>query len=624
MTFILGIYSIFMMIFFPGAIFLKGLSRFYCFSVEAFSVFKFSLIFGLSLVINFILICALVGFGHYVSSVIRVLGVLEGIVFIGLYCSAFFSQIRFLALLKETFIDSQRRLAATPIQQFIFMTALFLLLVISFNWILSWGSVFGPWDPTISYNRWANDFANNHFPILTWHYPQLLPANWSVSYVLVGALPGGVHLEAFPAAIQGLFFVISASLFWFLFKVEKNSAYLLACIFFVLFSFFMLGTFLNLGYADFALCFFNFLALICMLKSLHCKSRVEMHCFSGLMLVFSFAAAMTKPGGLYTAFALPIVLFYLDHQLEKKKKIKRLVAELIILFLTISPWYIYASFYELDTPHSFGDIFFLVYTLGNLSGVLNHLLNILSYGLPSLICIGWIFIYRNKLPRSWRVLFYAYLPYYGLWVLGFSYDIRNAILLVPILSCCIAYIFSQNGKALVRYYLEKIPSFLVLVAGLIVIVELSLSGFSQANLISSQVELKNKTYDQNMLAYLFSYRLCGALKGKILADDPYYAYLPFLKPYVTPEPTLSYGNNMISNLFISPEALHVFLQKHSDIHYFILNIKYQNLLESDAVKQLFSRWLREGKIILIFPKNREGQSEFYKINVTTDQLFSRT
>jgi len=48
------------------------------------------------------------------------------------------------------------------------------------------GSVFESYDTIISWNKWAIDWANNSLPTSTWRYPQLLPANWSIIYVLMG------------------------------------------------------------------------------------------------------------------------------------------------------------------------------------------------------------------------------------------------------------------------------------------------------------------------------------------------------------------------------------------------------------------------------------------------------
>ena len=48
------------------------------------------------------------------------------------------------------------------------------------------GTVFVEWDVVVSWNPWALAWAENRLPSMTFHYPQLLPCNWSVSYVLMG------------------------------------------------------------------------------------------------------------------------------------------------------------------------------------------------------------------------------------------------------------------------------------------------------------------------------------------------------------------------------------------------------------------------------------------------------
>ena len=64
------------------------------------------------------------------------------------------------------------------------------------------GHVFTDADGVRSWNRWALVWAENRMPTDTFHYPQLIPANYAISYVLTG-LP---KLQIFSFAIAVFFF----------------------------------------------------------------------------------------------------------------------------------------------------------------------------------------------------------------------------------------------------------------------------------------------------------------------------------------------------------------------------------------------------------------------------------
>ena len=47
--------------------------------------------------------------------------------------------------------------------------------------------IFRNWDAVLSWNRWAAEWASGKFPDSTRGYPQLIPLNWAISYLLCGA-----------------------------------------------------------------------------------------------------------------------------------------------------------------------------------------------------------------------------------------------------------------------------------------------------------------------------------------------------------------------------------------------------------------------------------------------------
>ena len=92
--------------------------------------------------------------------------------------------------------------------------------------ILNIGKVFNVWDTIFSWNRWAVDWSYNQFPALTYEYPQILPANWSLSYVIMQ----NKEVQAFTKAIMSLFSLFTILLFFDLARIKKNLVYLLGAI----------------------------------------------------------------------------------------------------------------------------------------------------------------------------------------------------------------------------------------------------------------------------------------------------------------------------------------------------------------------------------------------------------
>jgi hypothetical protein len=87
------------------------------------------------------------------------------------------------------------------------LDVLFLLLSIkniiwAFNlFIHNLGTVFSSWDAVVSWNQWAIAWAASQVPMYTRFYPQLIPANWSITYVLLGT----TEIQFFAKSIMPLF-----------------------------------------------------------------------------------------------------------------------------------------------------------------------------------------------------------------------------------------------------------------------------------------------------------------------------------------------------------------------------------------------------------------------------------
>src|SRR5204863_9978155 len=109
----------------------------------------------------------------------------------------------------------------------------------------------------LSWDRWAMEWAGNRLS-RTGLYPQLLPTNWSLTYVMLG----NTDVKMFAKAIMPLFTLATLLLFLDLFHKTGRLTWLLglSCYAFLLWFVFP-PVFLASGYAETANAFFAFLTM---------------------------------------------------------------------------------------------------------------------------------------------------------------------------------------------------------------------------------------------------------------------------------------------------------------------------------------------------------------------------
>ncbi len=611
MTFFLGLLSILMMTIFPGAMALKLLKP----KTPLDPCLQVICIFALSLIFNLILVVGLTMLHQYRTPILRNLCAFECLAIALLYQDLWEKKLDWQAGLKwlQTYPFQKK-----PLQSLALIVSLLFIL----NWFSSFGQPFGYWDATVSYNRWATDFAANQLPTLTWHYPQLLPANWSLTYVLIGPLVQNVQLQFFPAAIQGFFFVGILLLFWVLYRQKQDGAYLSGLLLMMAAFSCFYAVYLNVGYADIPVAFFNFAALVCSILA-YAEDTPNRKRLLIISLLFAFGAAMTKPAGIYTALVLPLIHEYLDpHPASFSQKCVRLTSKFVFLAALISPWYIYSSLYESNTG-SFSDVSFLTRHVAS-AHFTQRVYDAVMEAYPLVILMGIAWILRASIPRTWRLIFYAYLPYFILWSIGFSYDNRNIILFWPIACLSVALALSGEQNLLkiltgLRLWKQPLRLWMLLFSSLVILAFYCMSGpLGEMNLITHQETEKNYSLqDIPLTTRLYAYKLCPGFHGQILTDYAYFNYLPLLQSNMNIPPLASYNKNMEPGYFDNLPAFLAYMKAHSDIHYLLLNHYFDDLYESPLWQQYFKAWLREKKLSVAFTA---GNVALYTINVSNDQL----
>ena len=178
------------------------------------------------------------------------------------------------------------------------------------------GQIFQQWDAVVSWNRWAIDWAANQLPRATGLYPQLLPANLSLSYVFQGSS----EIWIFAKAYQFLFCLMMLLAMLDLARVEGRFGYVPGVVItYLLLVALLRFRMLSSGYADVPLAFFTLaavyaLALARNIASVHkppaLARNTDPEARNKLLIVGALLAAgavLTKQTGLYIAATYPIL-----------------------------------------------------------------------------------------------------------------------------------------------------------------------------------------------------------------------------------------------------------------------------------------------------------------------------
>ncbi len=178
----LGLMSIVQVAFLPGYLALRA-ARLAVGPVSRTLVLSFAL----SLVINHFLVVGLVLAGWYRPGVVYAVFALEAAL------AAWSAREWAAASVGETAMRlaiwarrSARSARREPLgRRLAFAAAALLIAAFGLHALAHAGDIFQQWDAVVSWNRWAIDWAANGLPRRTAEYPQLLPANLSLTYVFI-------------------------------------------------------------------------------------------------------------------------------------------------------------------------------------------------------------------------------------------------------------------------------------------------------------------------------------------------------------------------------------------------------------------------------------------------------
>jgi len=431
---LLGIFSLIQIGLIPGLLItapIKTLSRYD----------RALLVLPMSCIINYFLVVTLVFLGSYNQPTVLAIFLAE------ITALLLYSKNGFLKE-KYAFDISVLNGSGNNISTIVRLLVISILIFYSVLTIKELGTVFTDSDVVVSWNKWAIDWYNGISPRNTFHYPQLIPTLYSLTYQFIG----NTEVELFAKQVPALFPLMMLLTFLRISSIHKNNGtkYLLALVlFWFAFSRMMGSSSAFNGYADLPLGYFVLLAIYIFDLAHETPSSGQANSNFMYLLLCSIViagGAITKHSALYLATILPIA-WYLHFR--KETSIRQIMIAYMVILLVAGHWFIYKQIQ--------------IY-----SGADNSNLQYLS----ELVALPWyaklwhgITMISSKISWLWIPLLFAgvltpmgrahavwiFIPYFVLWALFASYDYRNLILALPSLG----YIMASGMVTIHQYFNES-------------------------------------------------------------------------------------------------------------------------------------------------------------------------
>jgi len=323
------------------------------------------------------------------------------------------------------------------------------LVVCAGIWIMSIGETFFRWDAVASWNRWATEWASDGMPKAIRDYPQLVPATWSISYILIGH----DQLQQFARSIQGLFpMMILGGLFCA--GVANRSPLLFRA---VPITFFLIWTlykpFFISGYMDIPVAALTTFSWCLVLQA---RSQRDPSLITRTVLAGAFVAGVSgvcKQAGLVMVVSYPALVLMLVPSDLGIKRIRLTLLSLAMILVVLATWYGYSGWLILSGKETFignhlvGSFHARPSMTGRLITAYERLVPPMSFNRSiegSLVV--WFFLITSLLgvlhKVSRPIVLAVAIPSWFIWALGFSYSTRNMAVAVPAMGVGMAGFFT--------------------------------------------------------------------------------------------------------------------------------------------------------------------------------------
>ena len=436
---VLGLLSIVQVVFLPGYLVLRALRL----SRDITSTVVLS--FALSLVINHLLVVGLVLLGVFRAGTLYAVFGIE----MGLLCWCW---RKWFGTTIGDALDAGRARLRLVVGQIpresghagaifrLFLSAAACLLMAGFAAcaMYQWGDIFRQWDAVLSWNRWAIEWAANRLPLDTAEYPQLLPCNLSITYVLIQ----DSSIWFFAKGLMFLFCLLTLLSMYDLAGRTGQFGYVPGVLItYGLFVAMLRFRLLSSGYAEVPVAMFAFVSVYTLLLAQHApdgKSRLK---YLLVGTVCAAGAALTKQAGLFLAALYPILCWLLlssrrrDPHAMSAITLPTLLWMAALLILLVAPWYAFkeVTIHQGTDGSMIGRLLYDVHAgrtvVERFVYAGQQLTEALSMAGIAAILLALGFALRDAVGRWLVALVVA--PFVLIWAVGFSYDLRNLALAIP-------------------------------------------------------------------------------------------------------------------------------------------------------------------------------------------------
>ena len=377
--------------------------------------------FGLTLIVNYLLAEWATAFGFYSPAYVYALWTVEAAAVVVILVMR---GARVEVPIREWSAFNRPAIAAA-------VPALAAVLIAVLMFVTNFGNVFSTGDDVASWDRWGMEWAAGKQPS-SGYYPQLLPANWSITYLAMQT----TAVKMFAKSIMPLFVLGSLLLLLDLHRRTKQIAWLLAAPALLLFYQYAFSErMLVAGYMDVPGGFFTLLTIHSLIL-LERDAAPDAASFLWPVL-FASAATQTKQGALYfLAVALVIVL-------RRGRLPIRIAAAAVAIVVN---WRLIAAQIRVWRGIESTNLAYLTGAIHEGRNYWERCLHALDlirfargveaqwFALPALAMVLLAVMH----PHGRRLLLLFVLPFSALWALFFSYELRTLAIVFPAAAYCAA------------------------------------------------------------------------------------------------------------------------------------------------------------------------------------------
>lgn len=479
--------------------------------------------FAASLIVNYVLVCSLTAVGLYRPLAVQAILGLELLALLWLHRGKELPRDplgEWLETLRGGTLAFQLALAAA-----VATLALFAGYV-----VLNRDAVISEWDAVVSWNRWALDWAANRFPRTTQHYPQLAPASWSMLYVLTG----DTLVQAQVRVLQALYPLAIAAIFLDAGVRKRSARVLLAAPVWALLVHAQASPWnelpgvLSSGWVDIPVSFF---ALLSVATVLWADERSERTWW--LAILFACGAALTKQAGV---FALLFVWGWALYTLRDRRFALR---SALLIVLLVGSWYVVKQVLigvGLDDSEvawvtggvhgGRGPLERLLY-----AGVLMGRMKLLGatgvWGLLGALALLVLALWERSLRV---VLLGLVVPFLVIWAFLYSYDTRNASLVVPLIALAFTHALPSRDVT----WVPGLPLAVAAVAVLAALV--GALAYDEDEARRSQTAQQRRIDDAELNAEIYRYFDANPIRGKVFTGYQILGFLPGFRDRMIAKP----------------------------------------------------------------------------------------